>query len=236
MLDEVFGKASLVNEIVWWYYNKMQGNIDHFPSNHDTIYFYSKGKLEKFEHQFEERDKPVKQLKRVWDGDKGSIVNAKGSDGKCIYIESTHRRIDSVWRMSMLQPADRTENCSFDTQKPEALVERMVRACSNEGDLVADFFCGSGTTAAVAEKLGRRWITSDLGKVGVQVTRTRLVQQDSKPFLIENIGNYQREMIYLSGGRIPPTRTLERGRLPIANCPLRIQGSGQFAIRNPRLA
>lgn len=202
ILDEVFGKRALVNEIVWWYYNKMQGNIDHFPSNHDTIYFYSKGKLLHFEPQFEERDKPVKQLKRVWDSKKGAIINAKGEDGKVVYIESTHRRIDSVWRLSMLQPADRTENCFFDTQKPEALLERIIRSSCAEGSLVADFFSGSGTTGAVAEKLGRRWIMSDLGKVGIQVTRGRLVQQDSKPFLIENIGNYQREMIYLTGGRI----------------------------------
>ena len=75
-------------------------------------------------------------------------------------------------------------------------------ASSNEGDLVADFFCGSGTTLAVAEKLNRRWIGSELGKVGIQVTRARLVEQEAKPFLIENIGNYQREMIYLTGGKI----------------------------------
>jgi hypothetical protein len=94
------------------------------------------------------------------------------------------------------------EGNGYNTQKPEALLERILKSASREGSLVADFFCGSGTTAAVAEKLGRRWITSDLGKVGIQVTRGRLVQQDAKPFLIENIGNYQREMIYLTGGRI----------------------------------
>jgi hypothetical protein len=70
------------------------------------------------------------------------------------------------------------------------------------GDLIADFFCGSRTTAAVAEKLDRRWIGVELGKVGIQVSRARLVEMGARPFLIENIGNYQREMIYLSGGRI----------------------------------
>jgi hypothetical protein len=94
------------------------------------------------------------------------------------------------------------ENLGFDTQKPEALLERIINASSNEGDLVADFFAGSGTTLAVAEKLGRQWIGCELGKVGIQVTRARLVEQQAKPFLIENIGNYQREMIYLTGGRI----------------------------------
>ncbi|MEW6296052.1 MAG: site-specific DNA-methyltransferase [Candidatus Diapherotrites archaeon] len=94
------------------------------------------------------------------------------------------------------------EKIGFDTQKPSALLERIIKASSNEGALVADFFCGSGTTLAVAEKLGRQWIGCELGKVGIQVTRARLVEQNAKPFLIENIGNYQREMIYLTGGRI----------------------------------
>jgi adenine-specific DNA-methyltransferase len=94
------------------------------------------------------------------------------------------------------------EDRGFDTQKPIELLERILKSASNEGDLVADFFVGSGTTAIAAEKLNRRWIASDLGKVGIQVTRTGLVAIDAKPFLIENIGNYQREMIYLTGARI----------------------------------
>ena len=90
----------------------------------------------------------------------------------------------------------------FATEKSEKLISRILEASSKEGDLVADLFGGSGTTYEVAEKLTRRWIGCDLSKVAIQVTRTRLVQQDAKPFLIENIGNYQREMIYLSGVRI----------------------------------
>jgi len=90
----------------------------------------------------------------------------------------------------------------YDTEKKEDFLELILQASSNEGNLVADFFCGSGTTLAVAEKLNRRWIGCELGKVGIQVTRARLVEQRAKPFLIENIGNYQREMIYLTGGRI----------------------------------
>jgi len=77
-----------------------------------------------------------------------------------------------------------------------------------KNSFVADFFAGSGTNGAVAEKLGRRWIMCELGKVGVQVTRARLVEQVAKPFLIENIGNYQREMIYLTGGKIWEMLTL----------------------------
>jgi DNA modification methylase len=91
---------------------------------------------------------------------------------------------------------------AYGTEKKEELLEIIIKASSNKADLVADFFCGSGTTGLVAERLGRPWIMCELGKVGIQVTRARLVEQKAKPFLIENIGNYQREMIYLTGGRI----------------------------------
>lgn len=110
--------------------------------------------------------------------------------------------LQDIWTDVGVVQSQAGEHCGFGTQKPEKLIDRIVRQGTHEGALVADFFCGSGTTGAVAEKLGRRWIMSDLGKVGIQVTRGRLVQQDAKPFLIENIGNYQREMIYLTGGRI----------------------------------
>jgi len=96
----------------------------------------------------------------------------------------------------------KSERTGYDTQKPIAILEKLICASSNEGDIVADFFMGSGTTLSVAEKLNRRWIGCELGKVGIQVTRARLVEQEAKPFLIENIGNYQREMIYLTGGKI----------------------------------
>jgi len=94
------------------------------------------------------------------------------------------------------------EDTKYDTQKPKSVLDRIINASSRVGDLVADFFAGSGTTGVVAENLGRRWIICELGKVGIQVTRARLVEMTAKPFLIENIGNYQREMIYLTGGRI----------------------------------
>jgi DNA modification methylase len=85
----------------------------------------------------------------------------------------------------------------YPTEKKEDLLELIIKSSSSENSLVADFFCGSGTTAAVAERLGRRWITTDLSKTAIQVTRSRLVNQGVKPFLIENLGNYQRQLIYL---------------------------------------
>lgn len=85
------------------------------------------------------------------------------------------------------------ENVNYSTQKPEALLERIIKASSNEGDLVCDFFGGSGTTAAVAERLGRRWITGDIGKPAALVMRKRFIDQDVKPFLYQSIGDYQKE-------------------------------------------
>ena len=81
----------------------------------------------------------------------------------------------------------------YATQKPAALLERIIKASSNEGDLVCDFFGGSGTTAAVAERLGRRWITGDIGKPASLIMRKRLIDQDVKPFLYQSIGDYQKE-------------------------------------------
>ena len=85
------------------------------------------------------------------------------------------------------------ERIEYDTQKPEALLERIIRASSPEGGIVADFNGGSGTTAAVAEKLGRRWITTDLGKPACMIMRKRLIDQEAKPFLYQAIGDYQVE-------------------------------------------
>jgi len=197
LMDEIFGRKNFRNEIIWYYYNKMQGNIDRFASNHDVIFYYSKTDSYMFQKQSELREKAVQQLKRIWDKKTGKLMNAKDENGKVIYNERTERTVDDVWRLSMLQPADTTENLSFQTQKPETLVERIIRTSSNENSLVADFFCGSGTTAAVAERLGRRWITTDLSKTAIQVARARLVNQDANPFVVENLGNYQRQLVYM---------------------------------------
>jgi adenine-specific DNA-methyltransferase len=117
------------------------------------------------------------------------------SEAKGVYVPDVWDDISVINSMAK-------ESVGFDTQKPEELIKRIITASSDPGDLVADFFLGSGTTIAVAEELGRRWIGCDFSKTSVQLARNRLVALDSKPFLVENIGNYQRHMIYLSGGRI----------------------------------
>lgn len=194
-LDEIFGRDHFVNEIVWHYYNKMQGNVKHFPKNHDAIYWYRNGQTFTFNKIKEERVEKQRQLKRVWSKEKQKLVNARDDNGALIYIEAEDRGVDDVWYMSMLQPADKTENLGYKTQKPETVVETVIAAASNEGDLVADFFVGSGTTASVAERLGRRWLASDLGKPACMMTRKRLIDQDARPFLYQHIGDYQVEQM-----------------------------------------
>ncbi len=121
--------------------------------------------------------------------------------------------VQDIWDDLNAVNSQAKEAVSYATQKPEALLERIIKLSSNEGDLVADFFCGSGTTAAVAEKLGRRWIATDLGKFGIHTTRKRLigVQRElkaaDKPFRafeVLNLGRYERQAYLNVGGRLSP--------------------------------
>lgn len=115
--------------------------------------------------------------------------------------------IQSLWEDIPPINSQAKERLGFETQKPEPLIERIIKTatkdpeiCKKEGikmPLITDFFGGSGTTAAVAERLGCRWITTDLSKTAIQVTRARLVNQNAAPFLIQNLGNYQRQLIYM---------------------------------------
>lgn len=175
MMDEVFGEENFRNEIIWYYYNKMPDmRKPIFTRSHDTILLYTKNRnLDAvFNLQTEMREKPVTQLVRVKVD--GKMVNARDENGNVLYKESVTRMVDDVWRISMLQPADKTEPVDYATQKPEALLERVIKASSNEGMVVADFFGGSGVTAAVAAKLGRKFIHVDVNVNSVQTTRDRL--------------------------------------------------------------
>ncbi|HID99085.1 MAG TPA: site-specific DNA-methyltransferase, partial [Thiotrichaceae bacterium] len=113
----------------------------------DTIFLYVKNKKKPycFNALTEKREQPVKQLirKKV----DGKMVNARDEKGNVLYQFREDRVVDNVWRISMLQPADKTENLFYPTQKPEKFLERIIKASSFEGDLVLDCFCGSGTPA-----------------------------------------------------------------------------------------
>ena len=103
------------------------------------------------------------------------------------------RVVDDIWDDISGIAQQSGQRVNYATQKPEALLERIIRASSNENSIVADFFGGSGTTASVAEKLGRRWISSDIGKPSIMVQRKRLIDNEVKPFLYQSIGDYQKE-------------------------------------------
>ena len=140
--------------------------------------------------------------------DNGTIVvkwRNEPFEKRMYYTDETVIRVDSTSLDRCLDCIELTQALSdhgYPTQKPEALLERIIKASSNEGDLVADFFCGSGTTAAVAEKLGRKWIATDLGKFGIHTTRKRLIGvqrqfkaegKDYRAFEILNLGKYERQ-------------------------------------------
>jgi len=115
--------------------------------------------------------------------------------GKNTFVEgTTEKKISDVWRLPLINSMS-SERLGYGTQKPEALLERIVKASSNPGDIVADFFCGSGTTLAVAERLSRRWIGADLGRFAIHTTRKRLMEvENCKHFEILNLGKYERQI------------------------------------------
>jgi DNA modification methylase len=139
-------------------------------------------------------------------------------------VDEAHQGSESgnVWEDLNLTNPMADERTGYPTQKPEVLLERILKASSRPGDLVADFFCGSGTTLAVAEKLGRRWIGCDLGRWGIHVTRKRLLGiENCKPFEVLNLGKYERQ--YWQGVTFAPQRHSDRGE-PEEDSPLRSPG------------
>ena len=160
------------NAVVWNYYNKISNASKRFAGAHDALFLYSKrGGAFRFTPQVEQRESPVKMLRRK--SEAGKIVNAKDENGRCQYIERTTRGVNDVWRIPALQPASR-EWLGYPTQKPLALLERVVLCTSAPGDLIIDPTCGSGTTLAAAKRLGRRWAGADLSSAAVEMATARL--------------------------------------------------------------
>lgn len=187
LLDEVFGQDNFLNEVTWYYFNKLATGFKRFARAHDKILLYSKNQKHIFNLIEELRDTPVKQLKRKYH--EGKAINVKGEDGKVEYRIRETRRVDDVWRISCLQPADTTENTNYNTQKPEALLERIIKASSNEGDLVADFFCVRKGTLVLCPPLSPRMRGDERGD-----SKPMRGERggDSKYFPIESLkpGNY----------------------------------------------
>ena len=174
LMDSIFDHRNFRNEIHWYYYNKMHDRRKKlFPAATDTILFYVKNDNATFSFNqlTEPRDKPVRQLKRKKVD--GRMVNARDADGNLMYQTKTDRTIDNVWRIPALQPASK-ERTGYPTQKPLALLERIIKASSNPGDMVLDPFCGCATACVAAEKLGREWVGIDISSKAVELVNMRL--------------------------------------------------------------
>lgn len=201
IMDEIFGRKNNLNQ-VQWHFKRWPTPAKEWQKMHNTIFVYTKAKGKHiFNKAYGERSE---ETQKRWGSSK--IVASHDELGNRIpsdydSIDSAGAPLDDVWDISIIAPVAH-ERVDYPTQKPEALLERIINASSNEGDLVADFFCGSGTTAAVAEKLGRKWIASDLGKFGIHTTRKRMIgvqrelkseEKDYRAFEILNLGKYERQ-------------------------------------------
>jgi DNA modification methylase len=203
LLDEIFGLGERIsgntsgmrNEIVWGYGGGGAPQAS-YQRKHDNIFWYSKGAKPIFSVQ--RRPYSEKTLER-------GLTQVKGPEYQ---LHESGAQLQTWWTgpevQKILSPTA-YENLKFPTQKPESLLQRIILGHSNEGDLVADFFGGSGTTAAVAERLGRRWIMADLGRFSIHTSRKRLIElqrtlySQNRPyraFDVYNLGRYERQWWY----------------------------------------
>ncbi|MGN8539942.1 site-specific DNA-methyltransferase [Helicobacter pylori] len=174
LLNDIFGKENFRNEIIWYYSNKMANSGNSFAKNTETILNYSKGEEYIFYRQKELRSEPVLLSKR--EGRDGKNMRARDENGKVIYELSHERYVDTLWNIAIIGSTS-TERVKSDenlTQKPEKLLERIIKASSNENSIVCDFFAGSGTTCAVAHKLKRKYIGVEMGEHFESVILPRL--------------------------------------------------------------
>ena len=202
ILDEVFGKDNFVNEIVWCYTGASQAKTK-FIQKHDTIFMYQKSSSRIFNWQdvcIPYSEETVARTNRGA-GSAGLYGENDAEQKHKNRLKADGKIPEDWWRDIFRVQGNGLEKVNYDTQKPEALLERVIKASSDEGSLVADFFSGSGTTAAVAERLGRRWIAADIGKPACMVIRKRLIDQDASPFFYQHVGDYQVEMARSTMGR-----------------------------------
>jgi len=221
-LDEIFGNDAHLNEIIWCFSQGAKSQ-KMFGRKHNTIFFYSKNpgaqifnadavriEMKSGKQSFGgrlETDEEGRKYRLVY-----GTKNAQGHTKYYKYYLDQGKIPEDYWTDINSLQSGVTERVDYATQKPEALLERIIKASSNEGDLVADFFCGSGTTAAVAEKLGRKWIACDLGRFAIHTTRKRLIQvqremkKAGKPyraFEVLNLGKYERQFFFGVPANIP---------------------------------
>ena len=214
ILDEILGSDMLINEVIW-HYRRWSNVARSYQKMHDNLLLYSFSLEYSFNMQLQNYANPEWIEDTVRGLVDGKLVRLKDEKGNYIKRESENKGVPmhDVWEDINFIAPTASERLNYPTQKPEALIQRIINTFTNEGDLVADFFCGSGTTCAVAEKLGRRWIGVDLGRYAIHTTRKRLLEiehsksltedgstgsprkygKKARPFEILNLGKYERQ-------------------------------------------
>ena len=186
LMDEVFGQQNFLNEVIWHYENKPQfGFQNNFGRDFDTLFWYSNTEdNQTYNFQLV----PVKEVQHqavvAWDPILKKRIAKRDENGDIIYEERTEKYMGSVWTIGMVHPKG-GERVDYSTQKPEALLQRIIKASSNEGMIVADFFGGSGVTAKVANELGRKFIHNDIGINSIQTVRDRLKKEKANFQILE---------------------------------------------------
>jgi len=213
ILEEIFGEEMARGWLIWQIGTGAKGRSQ-WSNQHNDILCFSKGPSFTFNHEEPDLREPFADLSSQMHFNKidengrkyrERIVN----DKSYFYYADEGKLVGSVWTDVSSMTANSPilgESVGYPTQKPEKLLSRIIKASSNPGDLVADFFCGSGTTLAVAEKLGRKWIGADLGRFAIHTTRKRIIQvqrelaekgDSYRAFEILNLGSYERQ--YFAG-------------------------------------
>jgi len=178
ILDEIFNKENFVNEIIWSYDWGGRGETE-FAKKHDNIYLYQKSN----NRYFDGYSVAVPYQTQI-EGRKNPLVSEEKFNRGKIPTD--------VWNIGIVHAVGK-ERLNYNTQKPEALLERIIKSSSKKDSIVADFFAGTGTMAAVAEKLNRRWIVTDIGKPATMIIRKRMIDNEAKPFMFHSVGDYQKE-------------------------------------------
>lgn len=204
LMDEIFGKNHFRNEIAWCYTGPSQAG-NYFPRKHDTILFYSRTADNAFY--------PPRISHKSGVHNTGQLFGASAEgEGKKEEMERQGKKVEDWWVDIWSCDRYRSELAGYPTQKPEELLKRIIQASTREGDLVMDFFAGSGTTAVVAEKLSRRWILCDGGKLSYYICQKRILKigesrnllsqaknlpkykKGPRPFMTCTLGNYDLKM------------------------------------------
>lgn len=196
IMDEIFGKNNFRNEIIWKYFGPTSTDKN-FPRKHDIILFYSKSSDYYFDSNatlINYDEKAIKRYDKVDEnGKRYKIYKNKDGSERIAYMKQG--KPTEVFEIPFVQGTS-NERIGYPTQKPEKLLEILIKAVTKHGDLVMDFFAGSGTTPAVAEKLGRHWIAVDVGKYSIYTIQKRLLQINNiRPFMLYSGGLYDAEKL-----------------------------------------